>query len=317
MSITIVPYNCKYEKDWNEFCKDALNATLLHTRDFLSYHNDRFRDLSVLIYESGKLSGIFPAAESLTDCKLVVSHPGATFGGVAHQGRLAGTRMIETMTNLGNYYRGMGYHRLHYKAVPFIYAKSPMQDDIYALFRLGAQRVRCDLSCAIDLSNRRPASKRRIRGLKKAKKFATLSSDPALLNKAWDVVADNLSRKHVATPVHTLTELQLLRDRFQKQIIVRSALIDGQVEASVIFFNTPNVWHAQYIAASERAYDISALDYIFEASINEATLEGVKYFDFGTSNEDDGKVLNDGLFRFKSEFGGGGVAHEFYELSLA
>ena len=59
-----------------------------------------------------------------------------------------------------------------------------------------------------------------------------------------------------------------------------------------------------------------ALDAIFEAAIQKAILAEARYFDFGTSNEDGGKVLNSGLYQFKSEFGGGGVAHEFYQLNI-
>jgi lipid II:glycine glycyltransferase (peptidoglycan interpeptide bridge formation enzyme) len=76
------------------------------------------------------------------------------------------------------------------------------------------------------------------------------------------------------------------------------------------------VWHAQYIASNESGNQVSALDAVFGAAIEEARAGGARYFDFGTSNESAGQVLNDGLFRFKSEFGGGGVAHEYYELAI-
>ena len=107
-----------------------------------------------------------------------------------------------------------------------------------------------------------------------------------------------------------------MQERFPEQIQVRCALMDEVVEAGIVLFNSPRVWHAQYIAASETAYKVSALDAIFDVSITEALSAGARYFDFGTSNEDSGKVLNDGLYRYKSEFGGGGVVHEFYELTL-
>ena len=91
---------------------------------------------------------------------------------------------------------------------------------------------------------------------------------------------------------------------------------DRLVVAGVVLFNSTNVWHAQYIASNEIGYSLSALDAIFESLIDVAKTSGALYFDFGTSNEQDGLVLNDGLYRFKSEFGGGGMAHEYYELVL-
>jgi lipid II:glycine glycyltransferase (peptidoglycan interpeptide bridge formation enzyme) len=56
---------------------------------------------------------------------------------------------------------------------------------------------------------------------------------------------------------------------------------------------------------------------IFDCAIQAARAEGKQWYDFGISNENHGVVLNDGLYRFKSEFGGGGAVHEFYELALA
>ena len=103
MSIEIVPYTPANETVWDEFCAGAVNATFLHTRRFLSYHGDRFKDMSVLMMESGKPVGLFPAAESLSDSKVVISHPGITYGGIVHRGWLSGIRMIEAFTALSEY----------------------------------------------------------------------------------------------------------------------------------------------------------------------------------------------------------------------
>jgi hypothetical protein len=316
MSIELIPYQDEYADTWDVFCASGSNSTFLQTRRFLSYHGERFKDESLLVVDNAKLVGLLPAAASQSGSKLVVSHPGTTYGGLIHSGKLGGARMIEAWQAISSHYRKVGYGRLLYKTVPFIYATVPAQDDLYALSRLNAQRVRCDLSCCIDLAAQRPISERRRRGLKKAQKTVTLSSEAHYLPDVWRVVEQNLARKHGAIPVHTLEEIDVLRCRFPHNILVYSAAIDGVVEAGVVLFNSANVWHAQYIAASERAYDVSALDAIFDNAINDARLSGARYFDFGTSNEDGGKVLNDGLYKFKSEFGGGGCAYETYEIAL-
>ena len=313
----IIHYAQQHESVWDQWCAGSGNATFLHTRRFLGYHGNRYRDLSVLIRESGKVVGVFPAAASPTDAGLVVSHPGATFGGIVHQGGLIGMRMEEALTELREHYRNIGYERLLYKAVPHIYTRTLAQDDSYALFRLGAQRARCDLSCTIDLANRQAPSERRRRCLKKAKKMVTVAGDStSMLGELWPVIEDNLARKHNLRPAHTLEELALLLDRFPEQITIRCAAVAGRVEAGVVFFNSFNVWHAQYTAASVRGYEVSALDAVFESAIESAQQASARYFDFGVSTEDGGRVLNDGLYRFKSEFGGGGMVHESYELDL-
>lgn len=317
MTLEVIAYEAAHDAAWDRFCTDSINGTFLHTRRFLSYHGARFADASATLLDSGQCVGVFPAALAPDDGGVVVSHPGATYGGVVHQGRLAGTRMLDAIAALKTHYQQRGAHTLLYKAIPHIYAKSPAQDDLYALFRHRAQRVRCDLSCTIDLDQRRPASERRRRGLKKALKHVVLAQDDSHLAALWAVLADNLQRRHAARPVHSLDEIRLLLARFPDTIRVRCALVDDSVVAGIVLFNCNRVWHAQYIAASERGHELSALDAVFEAAIAEASDNGARYFDFGTSNENSGEVLNDGLYRFKHEFGGGGTAHEFYRLDLS
>lgn len=316
MTINIVPFVQADAPQWDEFCASAINASFLYTRRFLSYHGGRFLDLSLMLLEDGKLVGVLPAAQSPSNEAQVVSHPGITYGGIVHGGKLVGMKMLAALSAVCDWYSEQGYSSLLYKVLPHIYARAPAQDDMYALFRLGAARVRCDLSCTIDLSARLERSQRRKRSFKKAAAVATVSDDPQLLVSLWQVLEENLARKHGARPVHTLAELTLLRELFPEHVSVSCALINGHVEAGVVFFNSPTVWHAQYIAASTRAYELAALDVVFESAIQRAAQAGARYFDFGTSNEDAGWILNDGLYRFKSEFGAAGVSHEFFELQL-
>jgi len=225
-------------------------------------------------------------------------------------------RSVDALGAVMRYYRDLGLTRIIYKVIPYIYSRVPAQDDLYALFRLGARRVRCDLASAIDLQARLPITQRRRRALRKAKSFIKLSSDPKYFDAFWAVLEDNLARKHGARPVHDMAEIGELMRRFPGEIVLRSALAEGVVVGGVVLFLTKRVWHAQYIASNESGYELSALDAVFDSAIAEADAVGARYFDFGSSNEEDGTILNSGLYSFKSEFGGGGVSHEFYELDL-
>jgi hypothetical protein len=293
-----------------------MNGTFLHTRRFLAYHGDRFVDRSALVYDSGVLAGVFPAAEALGDPATVVSHPGATYGGLVHGGRLLGARSLEALSTLREHYAQRGFTRLLYKPVPHIHVTQPAQDDLYSLFRLGAVRTRCDLNCAIDLGNRRAPSERRRRSLKRASTMVTLDDHWLSVEELWVVLVANLAREHGVSPVHTLAQLQALRASFPDWIHLCVARVEQRVEAGVILFNSRPAWHAQYIAASDIGYKVSALDAVFSAVIQAATAKGARWFDFGISTEQSGLVLNAGLYKFKSEFGGSGVVHEWYALEL-
>lgn len=316
MTLRVEPYMDDLADEWDRFCAGAFNATMLHTRRFLSYHGTRFKDRSVLIFNDDALVGVLPAAEHPVDVSLVVSHPGATYGGLVHQGHLVGGRMLDALQAIANFLRGQDCAAFQYKALPHIYTGTPAQDDLYALFRLGATRIRCDLSSTISLADRRPRTERRRRALKKALNQVTVEWDIVAWPLVWQLIADNLARKHGATPVHSADELTLLHQRFPQHIRVASARCGDTPVAAVVLFNSQHVWHAQYIASSEEGHDAHALDAIFEAAIEKAKHAEARYFDFGTSNEEAGKILNAGLYQFKSEFGGGGVAHEFYQLNL-
>lgn len=317
MSISVRPYSPNDSEAWDAFCGEALQATLLHTRRFLSYHGDRFEDHSLIIEENGKLIGLFPAALNSSEKTCVVSHPGITYGGVIHQGSLRGERMINALEKIRQYYLAQGYAKLIYKAVPTFYHFIPAQDDVYALFRLGAQRTRCDLSSTIDLHHRLPVSERRRRGLKKSIKAGVeIVAGHEYLAGLWDVLEENLNRKHGLAPVHNLDEITLLVERFPDNIRCMCAVANSAVIAGTLLFITPTTFHAQYIASSEVGNEYSALDAVFEQCVVSAQKDGKHWFDFGVSTENGGKVLNEGLYRFKSEFGAGGTVHEFYELDL-
>ncbi len=317
MSIRVRPFGPNDADAWDNFCKDSLQATLLHTRRFLSYHGDRFADRSLIVEQDGKWVGLFPAASSPFEKTHVVSHPGITYGGVLHGGDLRGERMIAALREICQQYAALGHAKLIYKAVPTFYHRAPAQDDLYALFRLGAKRIRCDLSSTIDLQNRQLVSQRRKRSLKKAIKVGVnVVEGNQHIAALWKILTDNLAGKHGAKPVHTLSEITWLAERFPANIRCVCGATNHAVVAGILLFITTTTWHVQYIASNDIGQDVSALDAVFNYCIDVAHRDGIRWFDFGISTDNGGLVLNDGLYRFKSEFGGGGSVHEFFELDL-
>ena len=74
--------------------------------------------------------------------------------------------------------------------------------------------------------------------------------------------------------------------------------------------------HTQYLAPDNEGQSVSALDPVIEEAIESALAEDFRCFDFGTSNSDEGRLLNQPLYYFKLSFGAGGVVHEYFELDL-
>ncbi|MEH1981774.1 MAG: GNAT family N-acetyltransferase [Nostoc sp.] len=317
-SLKIIPYSEENAAIWDEFLARAPMATFLQTRRYLSYHADRFQDVSLIIKdEKNRLVGLFPAAVDPSNSKRVVSHPGITYGGLLHTGNLRGAKMLEAFKALRHYYANHRFESLRYKVVPNIYHQVPVADDLYALFCMEAVRYRCDLSCAIDLTNRLEPSLRRKRGLKKAlKNEVKVDFGFEFAGHLWSVIEDNLANKYGVKPVHSAKEIIHLYSLFPNNIEFVVGLYETQVLGGVVLFVSPQVVHAQYIASSPKGYQLGLLDAIFQKCIDKAKDLGKRYFSFGISTENEGKYLNTSLYQFKSEFGSSGVVHEFYEMNL-
>lgn len=108
----------------------------------------------------------------------------------------------------------------------------------------------------------------------------------------------------------------MLAERFPDNIelhVARNA--DGEIIAGTVLYVTQTCIHAQYIAASAEGKACGALSLLFYKLISERIGEA-RYFDFGTSNENHGLALNEGLLHQKFAMGGRGVAYNIYDIDL-
>jgi hypothetical protein len=313
----LIPFTTDRSERWDRLVDAAPMGTFLHSRRFLSYHGERFLDVSLLVGdESDVPRAAFPAAVDGDDPRRVVSHPGATYGGLVHEGLYA-PEVRDMVRGLCVHYAERGFEVLRYKPVPYIFHLSPSADDVWALGALGARKVRSGLSCTIDVAARRPPTTRRVRSLKKARRAGVeVSDDPAHFTAFWPLLESVLERRYGKAPVHTLDEIELLRERFPTAIRLVTGHIAGEAVAGVVLFATERVFHVQYMASDQAGMRASALDAVVERCIETAIEAGARYFDFGTSMREDGDDLEPGLQRFKAEFGGGGVLFEWYDLDL-
>lgn len=316
--MTIRAFSDADAEAWDVFAHDAWNATFLHSRRFLGYHGARFTDASTLVIgPAGDIWGVLPAAVSPTDPSTVVSHPGATFGGLVHAGELRGPRCLEAFDEIAAHYRALGFHTLDYRPVPLMYHRRPAQDDLYALFRNHGERYRVDLSSTIDLSARSALSKGRKGDVKKAQRVGLVLEDsPDGLTEFWPLLIETLKVRYGTLPVHDIDEMAELAKLFPEEIRCIVGRVDGEVVTGTVLFMTQCVAHTQYLASSERGRELGVLGALIEQLVGLAHDAGARYFDLGTSNEEQGWVLNETLHDYKRRFGAGGVVHEFYRMSL-
>ncbi|MDB5037800.1 MAG: methicillin resistance protein [Bacteriovoracaceae bacterium] len=304
---------------WDQFISDSSFATFLHTRRFLSYHGSRFKDASVIIQsDDSEWLGVLPAAISLERSDQVVSHPGSTFGGIIHQGKLKGEKMLLALSEISSFYQKLQVKELWYKVVPSIYHPQPNEDDLWALFRLGAKLFRRDLASAVHLRCDVQISERRRRSIKKAEKASIkIIEGTEHLAAFWNLLDRHLVARHGRKPAHNLEEISELICRFPKNVLCMTAEDSSQILAGIVIFTSPKVWHLQYSMASDAGYLVSALDALLVHADKRAREAEVMYLDFGVSTTDQGLKLNDGLYTYKSEFGGGGFTYDHYRIDCS
>lgn len=307
------PYTARSRDQWDDFTRQSRNGTFLFERDYMDYHAERFQDASLLFRdEEGDVVALFPASRAGT---VVSSHGGLTYGGLILGSRVRTRDVLDILEAALVFYRDSGASRVLYKVVPRIYHRLASEDDLYALFRLGATLVRRDVSSTVQPAMRPAPQTRRLRGARKARSAGVEVCESMDFEGFWPLLQATLSARHGVEPVHTVEEIVLLARRFPGSIRLFTAAEGAEVVAGTVIYETPRVAHAQYIACSSRGRALAALDLLFEELIG-AVFRDKPYFDFGISTEGDGRDLNVGLIEFKEGFGATATVHDFYDVDL-
>jgi hypothetical protein len=313
------PFTPDDEEQWDDLVAASWNGTFLHSRRYLSCTDERIVDASLVIEDAKtQLVGVLPAGVHASDRTMVESHPGVAYGGIVHRGELTGPRMLAALEAVVDRYYHDGWRTLRYKPVPHIYHRVLSADDVYALFRLGASRSRCDVASVVDLQDRLPPSGRRARSLRKAQRAdVKVTRGAEHLDALWTVVSARLSEKFDSEPLHDAKALARVQSLFPDRVQCVVGALEGSVVAGAVILTTGRVDHAQYIAADDRGYRTAALDAVLTACLDDSEEGTARYFSFGNSTTYGGRVFNEGLFEYKSGFGAGTVVHECFDLRLA
>ena len=315
-TITIKPYTSQYYTLWNKFVSNAKNATFLFHRDFIEYHQDRFEDFSLLIFdEKDNLISILPANRV---GETVYSHQGLTYGGFVFDVKIMLSETIEVVKKALSFLNENGIKTLNLKLIPTIYHKLPSNEIDYILFLLEAKLYRRDSIAIVDLEHKLPISRIRKRGVEKGIKNELVIKEVETFDEFWnDILIPNLQSKYQVNPVHSLEEIAYLKSKFPNLIKQYNVYHKTIIVAGITVFEKDNVIHPQYVSGNEKLNnDLGSLDFLYNYLINEV-YPNKKYFDFGISNESQGRNLNESLHYFKESFGARTINQDFYEVKTA
>ena len=173
-----------------------------------------------------------------------------------------------------------------------------------------------NISTTIDLTCPLPLDRGNKSGANAARKAGIRVGESDDWEGYWQLLSSLLDERYDTRPVHSIQEIRLLQGRFPNNIRLYTATLGTELLAGVVLYLSMPVAHCQYIGATPLGKESKALTLLFEHLINEYQRLGFRYFDFGISNEDHGRYLNEGLVRQKSRLGGRGIAYNIFEISL-
>ncbi|WP_299780174.1 GNAT family N-acetyltransferase [uncultured Formosa sp.] len=296
---------------WNAFVSKAKNGTFLFHRDFMEYHKDRFNDYSLLVFKKDKLIALLPANHK---DGVLYSHQGLTYGGLLVDSKTKFQVVFDIFKELLEYLALEGVSTLNLKLLPSIYSALPNDELLYLMFLLNANLYRRDALSVINLNSPIKFSKSRIEGCKRAKKHELIIKEVDTFEAFWNIILiPNLSKKHKASPVHSLEEIRFLKSKFPKNIRQFNVYQGQHIVAGTTVFETDNVVHSQYISGNNLKNELGSLDAL-HAYLIETVFKDKLYFDFGTSNENEGRQINGGLQFWKEGFGARTIIQDFYTL---
>ena len=317
----ILPYSPEKESRWDHFVmEESMNGTFLQTRKFLSYHPEgRFEDASFFVEKSGIIVAVVPG------CNVAgkfVSHQGSTFGGpIIANDFYSGAKILEIIDAIDSHIT-QNFSEAILKPTAPIFTTTPADLIDYALEHKGYTR-HSELSCFTPLSQKTDPfeiCKRECRhNFRQAEK----------LNLTYGEISDNEMEKfyeflvlskarHNTKPVHTLSELRDLKERFPEEILFRGIWQDKEyLSGMMIFvFKQAKTYHFQYLAPNDSKRETNATTALFVNAMREASQKGMGKFSWGISTENGGNYLNETLYRFKETFGALPCVNARYEKTF-
>ena len=178
-----------------------------------------------------------------------------------------------------------------------------------------AKLFRRDSATVVDLPKKIKVSNGRRGHIAKAGREGVVVEESEDFDSFIALENEVLMRFHGAKAVHTGAELTLLKSRFPENIKLYVAKLNGELLAGTVVFVYENMIHTQYMGSGDKGRKIGALDFLIGKLIEKFSATK-RYFDFGISNEDNGRFLNEGLCAQKEDFGGRTVVYDQYMLDL-
>ena len=265
-----------------------------------------------MVFKDEVLIAVFPANKQED---IIYSHQGLTYGGLILSDNVSFNDVMFAYKSLLKFLDKEKISTLYIKLLPKIYHTLPSDEMDYLLFKTKAELTRRNITSVIDAKYKLAVqSSNRKRGLKKGLANCLKVIEVTNFEDFWNtILTPNLKERHHTAPVHSLSEITYLKEKFPNNIRQFNVLKGNKIVAGATIFDTKHVAHVQYISANNDKQQLGSLDVLFDYLISNA-FKTKKYFDFGISNVNQGQQINEGLLSWKESFGARTIVHEFYQV---
>ena len=334
--------NLENNNEWNSFIKTNSEGHFFFETDYLFYHKERFEDFSLMIYNDKKnLICVLPAC--FEGEKILHSHTGLTFVGFIFKDNLSFLEQRQIVFSCLDFLKQNDFNELIIKPLPsYFQLGNQKNESVHRLLNdnlIESKILRLEANSVITLPksesdyqkiNYQNYSKRKKRNLQKTFNFDLKVEKTALATDFWKIIEDNLKLRHNLSPVHSAAEIQLLHDKFPQNILFFVVKNNAQIIACSVIFIYQSTIHLQYMAATNGGKKTNALDFLideliknhsiyFDKIIKTSPTGRFEYLSLGVSelrNNKDGNSINEGLFKWKEEFGAKTFSHFVYQIKL-
>lgn len=323
--IRLVPYSENLRDEWEDFIENkAINATFIHLRKFYDHNPlNATDDSSLIFYKGGVVVAVLPASLYLKNNILVLhSHLRATYGGFVVSKKVGAEEAIEIVEQTILFAKEKGVGKIIVRNPFRIFHTALCDETDYAMWLHGFQIKSRELETAVALegdiddirSRYHQGAKYSVRKAKKAVDVF-LTED---FEGFWVLLEKCIWERHKKKPVHDFNAICRLRQNVGKErVLLFGAFHDNKlIGGNVIFSFKNNILHGQYNASDWRFQNLMPLHLVEDYIIEWGNKRGFKYFNMGTSNENDGAKINSGLLSYKESFGGRSFLRETMFLDI-
>ena len=203
---------------------------------------------------------------------------------------------------------------LEINIIPSFYNLMPSGEIDYFLFQCGAKLVKRDAAMVINYDHKIEFIKSRRQCIKRAKNKGLSIEINDNYEDFWEkLLIPQMAERYGVKPVHKLEEIKQLATLFPNNIKQVSVYKEGSLVAGTTVFLTKTTIHPQYISANADRNNLESIDFLYNFLINDF-VKGKKYFDFSTSSEKNGTIINRGILFWKESYGARTYSTDSYLL---